>query len=227
MTVREFAVPVILGLIAATAFVVWDPPPPDLDRSGDAQVHIDTPYVLIPAPGTEDHDGTLLRYNATPRHSLGGILDLHPGRLDNGTWTWDGTDLVCARGGDCTPQGAQSFTLPDGEQTGVFGRDGLAANVTFYLFANSGHLLATNAPLSQWEVYDIHGDFTPFTSKAWWFGAGKAPAGVSDVPAYKTQLRGLLDRTPVGGVQSAVLEQHEYDWLLGPVWLTVRVDALV
>lgn len=227
MRLREFAVPIVLGLVVATAFWFWDPAPPDLRRDGSAEIRIDTPYVLIPADGAADHDSVLLRYNATPRHHLGGILDLHAGSLQNGTWTWDGRDTVCLSGGDCTPQGLATFALPRANATaGTFGTDGLAADVTFYLFTSSGHLLATNAPLSQWEMYDLHGDFSPFSTKTWWFGPGKAPSGIADVPAYKAELRGLLMGTPVGGVQSAVLEQHDYDWLIGPVWLTVRVDGV-
>ncbi len=228
MSAREFVIPVVLGLVAATVFWVWDPEPLDLSRSGDAEVRIDTPYVLIQAAGTTDHQSILLRYNATPRHDLGGILDLHPGQLQNGTWQWSGTDLVCLQGGDCTPRGAATFTLPADHNASAarFGVDGLVADVTFYLFTSSGHLLATNAPRLDWVDYDLHGDFSPFSTRTWWFGEGARPSGAADVPAYKTELRGLLWDTPVGGVQSAVLERHEYDWLVGPVWLTVRVDAV-
>ncbi len=227
MRLSEFAVPVVLGLIVATAVWFWDPDPPDLTRGGDAEARIDTPYVLIPDPGTPDHDSVLLRYNATPRHDLGGILDLHAGSLLNGTWTWDGRDTVCLTGGDCQPQGADAFTLPAGNATtGAFGPGHYQADVTFYLFVSSGHMLATNAPLSLWEMYDLHGDFSPFTTKTWWFGPSAPPSGVAEVPAYKEELRDLLEGTPVGGVQSAVLERHEYDWLVGPIWMTVRIDAV-
>lgn len=224
----QWTIPIVLGMLAAG--VTWVAVPDELgrtDSSGAAEVRSDAPYVLVPAV---DHDATLLRYGAADaRHGLGGILDVHGGRAVNGVFWWDGHGWECVRETPCAPRPVEPVPIGVAARIGDAGMVSAANStleLTFYAFTSDGHLLATNALRSQWEHYDLHGEFTRFSQTTWHLGDGPAPEGAQALPMWRAEALAVLDGTPVGGVQSVVLEQHEYDWLVGPVWVTARVDAI-
>lgn len=232
MSGAQWAVPIVLGLAAAG--LTWSFAPDEIHiprPQGTVEVRTDVPYVLVPLDGTPAHDATLLRYNAsTTRHGLGTFLDIHGGQWENGTLAWDGTGWECRRpaAAPCPPHQATVVAV-DARHVAGPGRVtplNATADLTFFMFTSSGHLLATNTLRSQWDHFDLHGEFTRFSATTWHLGEGAAPPGARTLPMFRAEAMALLHGTPVGGVQSTVLETHPYDWLVGPVWVTVRVDGL-
>lgn len=249
----EWAVPIALALVTAGLAHLYLPDDPQrLFTVAEPDTVLEGPYVLLPAAGSHG-PSTLLRYDAAPRHGIGDFLDLHAGASNGTHWTWNGRDAVCLRGGDCTPQGAMDVRLDDdarlpdaapvtGEDTAATATPGNhtpgkpaasteepgtdTLRVTFFLFDGAGFLLATNTPRTTWSAFDLHGDFSYVPDQVWHIGSGPAPDGARKVPAYRDTVRGLLDGATVGSVHSGVLVQHEYEWYLGPVWLTVRVEGI-
>lgn len=246
MAASEWAVPVVLGLVAAGLAYAFVPEDVHLPRSSDESTgRPEGPYVLMPGAGAADHNTTLLAFDDAPGHGLGGVLTIHRGRVQDGVLLADEAGWLCGAAGGKTVGGAPDAGCPAGDGTleagAAFpielavaaplpdtriGPGHLTADVTFLAFTSSGHLIASNAPLPEREHYDLHGQFTSASQNTWHVGEGPPPPGASTVPLHRDLVREALTGTPAGGVQSVVLEDHAYDWALGPVWVTARVDAV-
>lgn len=222
MSLRDYAAPLVAALVIGGAAFLWAPDEVRLPEA-DLPDAPDSPYVLRPTAAAEGDRSTLLHLGGSPRHGLSSIVDIHAGDVRGGVWHWDGTDLLCLQQGDCAA--AEATLATDAETTnGTFDAQE-PATITFFIFTSRGTLLATNTPISQWADYELSSDFTHISGKRWYFGEGNA-TGAQQAPAFRPEARALLDGLPVGAVRSVYLPEHQYDWLVGPLWVTLRIDAV-
>jgi len=126
-----------------------------------------------------------------------------------------------------TADGALRVDLADGNGT-VFGRGGHnATEVTLYVFDGDGELVASNAGATGRDRFRLYGDFVTVSDRPWYLGSGPVPDGMRVPEGYVGFARSHLVGMPVGAVATAHVPTHEYDWLTGPLWVMVRVDAVL
>jgi hypothetical protein len=89
-------------------------------------------------------------------------------------------------------------------------------NLTVYVFEEQGELVASNAP----DVggYRLYGDYVEIADTQW---------AQRDVGRAIERLDISLDfDVEVGRILSFEVTSHEHDWLVGPLYVTLRVDAI-
>lgn len=224
----EWGLPIALAILAAAATVAWDPfsaapaalPSPDpipVGPLGGAQSPFDS--VVAPADLVYVSDKGRLPPNGTGLAGTGALYSMH-----------DGTSLVtlahvAPAPVDCAmPCGLGLRLLPsDGLRLGV---DAPLAMLSIYVFDDVGSLLATNTNDTRFGVPSAR-----LPDDAWYFGDGEPPAGTTSVARVGNGiLRGyapLLDGAVRGSVVSALVEDHAYAGLVGPLYVTVRVDEVL
>ncbi len=121
----------------------------------------------------------------------------------------------------------QQQPVPDDDGVGprVGMKDHWSVNLTAYIFAGDGTLIASNDELSLVERFDAHPDFTWLPNGTWYLGAGRAPAGTRPLPEAVAVLG---QDWLVGMKPGAVTTRHtdDYAWLWDRIWVTIRVDAI-
>jgi len=136
--------------------------------------------------------------------------------------------IVCVRH-PCDPPEAPYVTRDADATESKFGRGGHnATRMTVYVFQPNGDLLAANAPDADLARFQLSGDFTRLPEGTWYLGENATtPPGTMRVPAafapFVASARPLLAGLPEGGI-ATVRADH---WLLGELWLTARLDAVV
>jgi hypothetical protein len=119
---------------------------------------------------------------------------------------------------------------PEAPRFGVAGHN--ATRVTFFAFLDSGEVLASNAGDLELGRFELSGDFIALSEAPWYLGGNAtAPPGMWQPPRQARDLmQGLLPHLhglQEGGIATAVLEDHPYAWAIGPLTLTLRVEAVL
>ncbi len=108
-----------------------------------------------------------------------------------------------------------------------FGVDGYnATDVTVMVFDEKGELLASNAGATSRNRYHLYGDFVTLSSRTWYLGDGPTPPGMRVPDGYEASAHRQLDGLPEGALAYLPVGGHEYDWLVGPIWITVHVESV-
>lgn len=108
----------------------------------------------------------------------------------------------------------------------VVGADGWVVNATLFVLDRDGRLLATNAPPGQRGGLLGADGALELPAGPWWLGTGAAPNGTRGLGLYAAPARAALEGVPEGGVASLALYEHDYVALVGPLFLTGRVDGV-
>lgn len=225
MSLREWLLPLVLGGLAAGAV-----------------------YVL-PSPGLPEHDplpaaspeplglAWPFREAVAPADTTVSLLAVgRPGARELALACPDGDRVApLVRETDAVwrldvPAGCRShdgaLRVDEADNGTLFGADGHdAVRVTLYVLDEGGELLASNAGATQRNRFRLYGDFVTVSDAPWYLGGGPAPEGMRVPTGYVDFARERLSGLPLGAVATAHVPQHEYDWLTGPLWVTVRVDA--
>ncbi len=143
-------------------------------------------------------------------------------------WLTEAVGVVTlATGAACHIDGQDCPSVAEAADGPRFGRDGYnATKVQFWAFDTQGRLFATNAPRGAADLYELHPQYTALPRDAWYLGAGEAPNGTTNLPAFKGQARALLDGLPDGGIATTVTEQFRW-YMDDALILTARVEGLV
>ncbi len=226
---KEFGTPLLIGIIVGGALIVWTP---DLSPAPVLQEGMGTPCVNACYTWMFDEPMVLRNGSGADRTFIPTVLVVRDDRAPfveepvcdaSGcpviTWhtPYVGTSQPAVDACEC-PAALRSITgtdQPVDVETDI--------RLSFYAFNDLGELLTTNAPTSSLEAFRLYGDFTHWNTKPWYFGTGNSSAQTPEIGVEIA--RAALDGVPVGGIVTIHLPEHEYDWLLGPVWITARVEA--
>ena len=101
--------------------------------------------------------------------------------------------------------------------------------VTAYVFLESGALLASNAPAADVARFRLDGYYSALPAGNWTMGTTvRGPDGLAFGAEWQPvlgSLRAGVEAAAVGGVVTAVVAQHPHASALGPLYVTLRVDA--
>lgn len=105
-----------------------------------------------------------------------------------------------------------------------------AVEVTAYIFREGGTLLASNDVAPRAARFPPDEYHSPLPNATWRIKDGPAPPGTRELPAqWQPILQPLLanlEGLRVGDVASAVVPTHPHSDLVGPLYVTVRIEAL-
>lgn len=112
----------------------------------------------------------------------------------------------------------------------VDARNGTLLRVTAYIFRAEGTLVASNDEPDRAARFVPDSVYALLPNATWHVGPGRPPAGVRELPeawrplaeAFAARLAGLGE----GSVVSAAVLDHPHEGLLGPLYVTLRIDAL-
>lgn len=223
---HAWLVPTLLGLSVAVGGIAWDATHPSV--------------VVMPPPETVGYrfvfdEPPQFPSRCGPCHAtllavtyLNTTLDALPYRkpLTEVAWTpvAPGLQVIDAVGCTCEPnlgQGPSQNSTPfDPSIHGV--------RFTFYAFKLNGRLVATNANETDLAKFVLDGDFVRIPQATYSLAGGAPGTGLPGpfrelAPALAANLTGMV----VGGINSQRLDAHPGRDLVGPLWLTVRLDAFV
>lgn len=85
--------------------------------------------------------------------------------------------------------------------------------VQFYAFEEGGELVASNSDPSGYKLY---GDYVDVKQNNW---------TAAELQGAFTDYGLRIPLAPAGSTVSFIVPEHEYDWLVGPLYVTARVDA--
>ncbi len=229
MSAREWVLPLVLGLVAAGLVVVL--PAPSLPHDDPLPTPVEEPLGLAWA----FHEAV-----AEPGKSIPFLAVGEPSARS--------LDLTCLDGprsmqlhsespvlwrvdipaGCRTPGDVLAVTEASEADTERFGEGGRNATVvTIFVFNEQGELLASNAGATSRNRYHLYGDFVTLSSRPWYLGEGPTPQGMRVPDGYESFARKGLAGLPVGATAHALVERHEYDWLVGSIWVLVQIDELL
>jgi hypothetical protein len=255
MAAREWLLPAGLGAAVLLGLLAWGPgQAPEPEPATDLRVPLRFPFLagpVLPAgcPGPEPACRPTVLAIAGGNTTARQVLAAHPGEpqvtLRAVLPAPEAVQWQTARVGRLVPAQGEDRCGPDGCTRAVgpataapvepggarLGQDGAwAAAFTFYAFRPDGKLLASNAPDAQVLRFDLDGDYTQLPRATYWLGDGPAPNGTRPVPEQAQglvrELRGDLAGLPEGGIATRLLERYPYAGIFGPLWVTLRIDAL-
>ncbi|MES2155690.1 MAG: hypothetical protein V4510_11195 [bacterium] len=234
MAKNEWAIPIVLGLVAVAAAAVFLPAhhastetPVSTPQSDAAKAWVAAVPVL-PAPDMPAGRVTLL-------HIASHVVDVVPGTYGDGAFTPTSPCPSSTNVEFCWQSGASiplySHAVSRGAGGPRFGVDGYdVVRVHAFIFTSEGRLKFHNDPANatRWE---LAADPAVFPSAPWYVGNGSAPAGTLVLPpqakALFAPLRSGLVGLPVGAVTSARLDSPTIELLYGaPLYATARIEGL-
>ncbi|MEA3191371.1 MAG: hypothetical protein QOD77_1953 [Thermoplasmata archaeon] len=228
--------PVAVGLLAATgawAFdaLVQEPAPPPAEGIPVRFPFLDGPAIPCAADGQAcDRDTTVLAVrggrttaqdvrDATWRGRATGPTPVLPSEAEV-DWLDGGVGRLRLQEGLCCDHAGPNVARP------ALPANRTSATLTFYAFLGDGRLQATNANATAAGRFEPASDLLQAEARTFALAPGAPGAALpAFVDKAMPDLRGRLRTLPVGGIATYLLEQHDYQDLFGPLYVTLRVEA--
>lgn len=238
---RELGVPLLIGaLVGVAVFYIPEPEPP-----APFVPTVEDPGVLFPfetgpagmpkgailvlanpeQPGNVTWQGPpvwdeLTQQDAWPPNATADIT-WHTDRI--GTIPVEpAINILCIRA-PCPQPEAPWIARPAPDATG-FDAANQTVRLTLYAFNAQGELVASNAPARDIDRFPLYGDFILLGDDPWFVGNGTR-ADALQLPFGADLAAAALDGLPVGAIATVHVVEHPYDWLVGDLWLTGRIDG--